>query len=36
MGFLQGGRNEVVLSEEHVPKFDVRLDDMMTENELNA
>jgi CHAT domain-containing protein len=34
MGYLQGGRREVVLIGDHVAKVDTRLDDMMTENEL--
>ena len=34
MGFLEGGRKEVVLIQELVPKTDARLDEMMTENEL--
>jgi len=34
MGFLQGGRNEVVLIQKKVPLTDTRLDEMMTENEL--
>ncbi len=34
MKFLEGGRREVVLIGDHVAQVDVRLDDMMTENEL--
>ncbi|NDV42446.1 CHAT domain-containing protein [Flagellimonas sediminis] len=34
MGFLEGGRHEVVLIKKKVPLTDTRLDEMMTENEL--
>tara|TARA_R110001599_G_scaffold131048_2_gene306656 strand:- start:10888 stop:13755 length:2868 start_codon:yes stop_codon:yes gene_type:complete len=34
MVFLEGGRQEVVIVEEIIPNSDVRLDEMMTENEL--
>ena len=34
MGFLEGGRHEVVLIQKKVPLTDTRLDEMMTENEL--
>jgi len=34
MGYLQGGRKEVVIIKDIIPNSDARLDDMMTENEL--
>ncbi|NVK84804.1 MAG: CHAT domain-containing protein [Cytophagia bacterium] len=34
MAYLEGGRKEVAVIQEIVPKTDTRLDDMMTENEL--
>jgi CHAT domain-containing protein len=34
MGYLEGGRKEVVIIKDIIPNSDVRLDDMMTENEL--
>lgn len=34
MGYLEGGRKEVVIIKDIIPNSDARLDDMMTENEL--